>query len=215
MWNTLKCIPLVHSILPWRSISSQHFGRANGLFLMNATLKSTHPYGLYVPSTITGACVFSGAVRERCKDAHHTHTHGLTEQLCSCWFLGRTMPMAQETRVHVPQPLGGHGDRALWETQCTTWKWWDRAQNMAQATEAWVSLHLLHSWLGRSVRWQSNGWFKGKGRSWPRSGGIKRMRGPVGKRHLRSWELGQLPCVCSCLFYLFMSFSMMLFTICM
>lgn len=73
----------------------------------------------------------------------------------------------------------------------------------------------LHSWLGRSARWQSNGWFKGKGRSWPRSGGIKRMRGPVGKRHLRSWELGQLPCVCSCLFYLFMSFSMMLFTICM
>lgn len=73
----------------------------------------------------------------------------------------------------------------------------------------------LHSWLGRSARWQSNGWFKGKGRSWPRSGGIKRMRGPVGKRHLRSWELGQLPCLCSCLFYLFMSFSMMLFTICM
>lgn len=64
----------------------------------------------------------------------------------------------------------------------------------------------FQSWWGWSVRWLSNGWFKGKGRSWPRSGGTKRKRGPVGKRHLRSWELGQPPCVCSCLFYLFMSF---------
>lgn len=42
VWKMLKCIPLVHNILPWESMSGQHFGKANQMFLVTIILKSTY-----------------------------------------------------------------------------------------------------------------------------------------------------------------------------
>lgn len=120
VWKMLKCIPSEHTILPWESMSGQHFGRANWMFLMTLSLKSTSCMGFMCLAQSLEWLSAPLAIRERCKDAHDTHAHGSTEWLCSCWSLGRTTSLALRTPVGVPQPLGAREGRALQEAQRTT-----------------------------------------------------------------------------------------------